>query len=79
MKIYIKLYAGLANYMPDKKLDNLLVVDIKPNTTVYNLIKKLNLPAEKVKIIFLNNRHSNGDEILEDNDRLGIFPLIAGG
>ncbi|MBW1649878.1 MAG: MoaD/ThiS family protein [Deltaproteobacteria bacterium] len=79
MKVYIKLYAGLANYMPDKKSDNLWAIDIEPNTTVYSLIKKLNLPLEKVKIIFLNNRHSNGDEVLKDKDRIGIFPLIAGG
>ena len=79
MKIYIKLYAGLAKYMQDKKSDDLWTIDIEANTTVCNLIKKLNLPAEKVKIIFLNNRHANGDEILKDQDRLGIFPLIAGG
>ncbi len=79
MKVYIKLYAGLAKYMLDKKKDNLWIINIEPKTTVYSLIKRLNLPEEKIKIIFLNNRHANGDEILKDKDRLGFFPLVAGG
>jgi molybdopterin converting factor small subunit len=79
MKVYITLYAGLAKYMPDKKKNNLWVVDIEPKTTVDSLIKRLNLPEDKIKIIFLNNRHANGEKILKDKDRLGFFPLVAGG
>ncbi len=65
--------------MPKQSLDNPWIVDIEKNTTINELIKKIDIPINEVKIIFLNGIHAKGDEILKDNDRIGIFPPVGGG
>ena len=79
VQVFLKLYADLMQYMPDKNVDNPWVVDVDEYTTVIGLLKGLNIPLDRVKIIFLNNLHAKGDEALKDQDRLGVFPLVAGG
>jgi molybdopterin converting factor small subunit len=34
---------------------------------------------DRVKLIFLNGLHAQGDEILSEGDRVGVFPAVAGG
>lgn len=79
MKAEVKLFATLKRFMPKQSLDNPWIVDIEKNTTINELIKKIDIPINEVKIIFLNGIHAKGDEILKDNDRIGIFPPVGGG
>ena len=37
------------------------------------------IPLEETKIILVNGRHSELNNLLHDNDRIAIFPAIAGG
>ena len=80
MKIEIKLYASLACYMPvQEEGSDLIRAEVKAGTTVKQLLDKLKVPADHIKIIFLNGTHAGGDAVLKDGDRLGVFPPVAGG
>jgi sulfur-carrier protein len=78
MKIELRLYASLSVYMPDTGRNDAFI-DIKKGTSIQELLEQYNVPAESVKIIFLNGVHAEGDEILNEGDRVGVFPPIAGG
>jgi len=47
--------------------------------TIADLIHHLNLPAEEVKLAFVNGRARPEDWRLEPGDEVGIFPPVGGG
>ena len=75
----MRLYASLASHMPEKTDGNAWNMEISESTTVAELLQHLKVPADAVKIIFLNGVHARGDEILKQGDRVGVFPPVAGG
>ena len=78
MKIELRLYASLSVYMPETNRAT-VIVDIDQGTRIQELLEQLKVPADSVKIIFLNGVHAKGKEILKEGDRIGVFPPIAGG
>ncbi|MCX8110305.1 MAG: MoaD/ThiS family protein [Syntrophorhabdaceae bacterium] len=74
MGVMIKLFATLRTGRFSEK-----VYEIKPNTTISNIIEELGLPSEQVSIIFVNGRHAKPDTILKEGDEIAMFPPIGGG
>lgn len=79
MKIELKLYASLSPYMPQKTGENPYMVEITEGITIGEFLENLKIPADAVRIIFLNGVHAREDEILKEGDRVGVFPPLAGG
>ena len=78
MKVELRLYASLSIYMP--KIDrNALMVDVVEGITIKELLDQFEVPLDLIKMIFLNGVHARGDEILNEGDRVGVFPPVAGG
>ena len=74
MKVELNLYASLARFVPRTG-----PMEVDGDTTILGLLRRLDVPMEKVKIIFLNGIHASGQESLKDGDRIGVFPPVAGG
>ena len=80
MKIEVKLYASLAQYGPEESVGKPpQAMEVAEGTTIKELLKVLTVPAEAVKVVFLNGIHAKGDEVLKEGDRVGVFPPVAGG
>ena len=79
MKIELKLYASLASHMPRKTGGNPWIVEVREGITIGELLEDLKVPVDAVKIMFLNGIHAKGSQTLNEGDRLGVFPSIAGG
>jgi molybdopterin converting factor small subunit len=80
MKIELRLYASLGRYMPERKGGSLAqVMEFSEGTTIGEVLQKLNVPQNAVKLIFVNGVRARIDEALKDGDRVGIFPPVAGG
>ena len=80
MKIELKLYASLSKYMPQALLEKKPgYLEIQEGTTIKALLNELKVPLETVKLIFVNGVHAKDDDLLEEGDRLGVFPPVAGG
>ena len=80
MEIQLKLYASLGRYTPDQSDGKSPgMMGIHEGTTVRDMIERLGIPNEAVKIIFLNGIHAKEGDRLKDGDRLAIFPPVAGG
>jgi len=77
MSLYItlKLFATLRSYAPEQAER----YAITPGTTVGDVVRELNIPAKDAKLIFINNIRKEHDTLLQDGDRLGIFPPVGGG
>ena len=79
MKVEVRLYASLQDYLPEKKEGPVCLIDLPEGSTVDDLLRLLRVPRNAVKVLFRNGIHARGDEVLKDGDRVGAFPPVAGG
>lgn len=80
MKVELNLFASLARYARDKTGSHgHYMMDVPDGTTIMALLNSLELPIDKIRMIFLNGLHAAGDEVLKEGDRVGVFPPVAGG
>ena len=79
MKIEVNLYATFKKYIKNETGANPSVMDVEDSTCVKDVIQKLKIPVDYVKLIFINGVHAKVDTILKDGDRLGLFPPVGGG
>lgn len=80
MKVTARVYATLKRYMPEGKADNDFEVDIPQGTTVGEFLENyLGIPTQAVKVVFVNGKHAELTQILNEGDRVGVFPPVAGG
>lgn len=74
-RIQIKLFAGLQSLGPPES-DHF---EIEPGMTVRELLARLDIPAEKARLIFIDGVKAGLDKTLEGGERVGIFPPVGGG
>jgi len=79
MKIQLVLYASLAHLLPSGSKGNTCTLEVEEGTTVGVLLTRLGIPVDAPKVVFVNGRHADYDRSLTTNDRLAVFPPIAGG
>ena len=73
--ISLKLFATLAKRTPEDSNR----YPIKPGTTVRDIVDNLSITEDEAKLIFVNNKRAFLTSVLNDGDRLGIFPPVGGG
>jgi molybdopterin converting factor small subunit len=79
MKIEVNLYATFKRYIKNETGANPSAMDVEDGACVKDMIQKLKIPADSVKLIFINGVHAKIDTIFKDGDRLGLFPPVGGG
>ena len=88
MKVYVKLFANLAQSVPRAVLSRPpqgirpgipLEVELTEGSVLADLATCLALPGEKMRLIFVNGRARKLDYTLAPGDKVGIFPPIGGG
>ncbi|NTU75509.1 MAG: MoaD/ThiS family protein [Anaerolineaceae bacterium] len=80
MHITVKLFANLKAFAPVKGISGTpFEMEVPEPFTLGELIELLHLPAEEVKINFVNGITQPLDWLLQPGDQIGIFPPIGGG
>lgn len=79
MKVEVNLYATLKKYMNKETFGDTSTIVADDGLCVEDLIQKLKIPSDSVKLIFVNGIHAKRETILKDGDRLGLFPPVGGG
>ena len=72
--IEVRCFASLVKHAPAGGCAKLVAPD-----TVGDLIRALGIPAGEVAIIFVNGAHAAEATVLQDGDRVGLFPAVGGG
>lgn len=78
MRIKVKLFASLRRFA-DVKPGTPFELELPQGARLQDLIKKLNIPQEEAKVVFVNGITHPMDWVLSPDDEVGIFPPIAGG
>ena len=83
MKLTLKLYAGLTDYLPPDAVDNKLILEISEHITAYELIDRYRVPRDMAHLVLLNGVYVNPEDrnraMFSDGDTLAIWPPVAGG
>ena len=83
MKLTLKLYASLGDYLPADALDHQLQLEIATSTTVNEIIDRFNVPRELAHLVLINGIFINPDQrdtqTFCEGDTLAIWPPVAGG
>ncbi len=75
LHIEIKLFASLQAFSPP----NASRFPISQGQTIDDVLKALDVPAEDVKLIFINGAKGDLASVLHNGDRVGVFPAVGGG
>jgi len=54
-------------------------LDVEPGATLADLMVRLGLPPEEVKIVMRNHRQAKLEDPVADGDRVAFIPAVAGG
>ena len=84
MKITLKLFASLTDYLPvDARYTNVVNLDAAPGATISQIIEPYGLPPKLVHLVLINGKYVEPahrlTQTLEEGDVLAIWPPIAGG
>ncbi len=84
MKITLKLFASLTDYLPpEARYTNVIEIDISPETTIGQLVARYRLPEKQVHLVLVNGVYiapaQRSSRTLVEGDALAIWPPIAGG
>ncbi len=84
MKITVKLYANLSDFLPAEAKQNAVMFDVHEMTTVNQVIDHFRVPREQAHLVLINGsyvEHEARDQPqrLNSGDTLAIWPPVAGG
>lgn len=84
MKITLKLYASLTQYLPaEARQSNRVSLEVPDGASIAQVIEPFGLPPKLVHLVLVNGVYVPPQErqarALEGDDVLAIWPPIAGG
>jgi molybdopterin converting factor small subunit len=81
VQLDIRLFAGLKCNNPDLACFGQYAFNLEvPTGTTVGELRGILAIDPSIRLLTMVNHHHEGDDwVLEDNDRIGIFPPIGGG
>ena len=84
MKVALKLYATLSDYLPaEARQTNRLDLEVEPGTTPLMLIERYALPQKMCHLVLIDGVFvppgMRATRALEEGEVLAIWPPVAGG
>jgi sulfur-carrier protein len=84
MKITLKLFASLTDYLPaHARTSNLTEMQVAEGTTIMQVIEPIGMPPKLVHLVLVNGHYiapeKRAEHPLVEGDVLAIWPPIAGG
>ena len=77
MKVNLRCFSSLVN--PERcNFNESTAYDLQDGQTVEDLLKKIDVSNEDVKIAFVNSRIVSFDTVLSDGDKVGLAPAVGG-
>ncbi|ABO50781.1 thiamineS protein [Desulforamulus reducens MI-1] len=78
MQIELRVYTGLERYT-GTRYGELINLSLPENSTILDIIKHFNIPEEEVFSTLVNGLHKSFETVLQEGDRVALFPPVGGG
>ena len=79
MELEVRLYATLREQAPPGAPTGVFSRTLPDGGTVGELLNELGIGSEKVHMRMVNGVGVTDEHILQDKDRVGLFPPVGGG
>ena len=79
MKVLVKLFSILRDYVPDYDPQNGLETELPEGSTVADLLAQLGIPMSKSPVVTCDGRILHPTDTFHKDSTLQIFQPIAGG
>jgi len=83
MKITLRLYATLQDYLPPGTPGNQVELDLPEGATITEVLESLSVPLALAHIVMVKGRHvlkpQLAERVLLAGDELAVWPAIGGG
>jgi molybdopterin converting factor small subunit len=80
MEITIRLLAGYRRFLPEHaRTEEGYSQTVAAGSRAGDLLQALTIPPGEAYTFFINGRHAERDQILQDGDVLSVFPAAGGG
>ncbi|MCL4869855.1 MAG: twitching motility protein PilT [Anaerolineae bacterium] len=77
MKAILRFYANLNDFLPPDKRQQPLVMSLNEPVAVKHLIEAAGVPHPEVELIVQNGRSVEFASLVEDGDRVAVYPLFS--
>ncbi|MGB1547671.1 MAG: MoaD/ThiS family protein [Alphaproteobacteria bacterium] len=83
MKVTLKFYTTLKQYLPQGTSDNTAEIEIEDGASVQTVVERQGVPANMIHMTMVNGAYiapsDLGGHELKDGDTLAMWPPLAGG
>ncbi|MEQ8234248.1 MAG: MoaD/ThiS family protein [Gammaproteobacteria bacterium] len=83
MKITLKMYASLAQFLPPEAVRNVVEIDIPDTCSVHEVIARYQVPRASAHLVLINGVYVEPEQrdapLLRAGDVLALWPPVAGG
>ncbi len=83
MRVTLKLYASLGQYLPPQAERNAVVLDVPETTSISALLDAHHVPTELCHLVMLNGIFQapavRGSVMVKPGDVIAVWPPVAGG
>ena len=80
MEIKVKVFANLRDLVPEKPpIGEPILMNVEENTTILQLMDRINLTMDDVAIILINGVHHKPDHKFTESVTLALFSPSGGG
>ena len=79
MPLKVLLSTTLRKYVPEYDPIKGMRVTVDREMTVAELCERMNIPADRIKVVMVNGKNKSLDYVLKGDERVGLFPPVGGG
>jgi molybdopterin converting factor small subunit len=83
MRVTVKLYAGLGDYLPPDSTNHVTTVSITPGATIGRIMEQMQVPPARAHLVLLNGVYVKPEDRdstpVADGDTVAMWPPVAGG
>jgi len=83
MRITLKLFATLGQYLPPDARANAVSVEVPDGATAHQVLARFAVPLDKVHLVLLNgvylDARARDERPIQPEDALAVWPPVAGG
>jgi len=74
--VIIRFYEELNDFLPENSRKTDVEVPLKGKRSIKDMIEALGVPHTEIDLILVNNRSVDFNYILQDNDRVSVYPVF---
>lgn len=76
MRIHLRFYEELNDYLPLEKQKNMFEHIIKSRSSVKDVIESLGVPHSEIDLILVNGSSVDFSYIVQENDKISVYPVF---